>query len=130
MDTLDRLNVLINLAKSDGELTEKERRQILAIGQANHLMVAEILPLFAAPDSVPLNSKLTEDQKVNLLLEVVQLMRIDEKVYKAEIKYCAQVASMLGYREEVVFELLLKAKELIPGDKVALRKVMSGYKEG
>ena len=127
MDTLDRLKTLITLAKSDGALGGEERQHILAIGQANHFMVAEILPLFSAADFAPKLIALTADQKADLLLEIVQLMQIDDKIFNAEIRYCAHVAARLGYREEVVFELMLQAHDLKPGDMEGLRKVMVGY---
>ncbi len=127
MDARDRLKILINLAHSDGALAEQERQQIMAVGQANHLMVAEILPLFTTLDSTPKHKELTADQTADLLLEIVQLMRIDEKVYKAEIKYCIQVASKLGYREEVVFELMLHAKDIGLNDTDALHKIMTKF---
>lgn len=127
MDTIDRLKILINLATSDGEMSPQERQYILSIGQANHLMVAEILPLFTAIDSTPKKFTLPADKKEDLLLEVVYLMRIDEKIYKAEMQFCAELAARLGYQEEVLFELMLQAKDLTPGDKESLRKVMKGY---
>ena len=127
MDTLGRLKTLINLAKSDGSLAEEERQHILAIGQANHYMVAEILPLFSADDFAPKLVARSADEKAGLLLEVVQLMQIDDKIFKAEIRYCAHVVARLGYREEVVFELMLQAHDLKPGDMEGLRKVMVGY---
>jgi hypothetical protein len=126
MHTVDRLKILTSLATSDGELADSERKQIISIGQANHLMVAEILPLFSAvrgqfPVNLPLG------QKEDLLIELVQLMRVDEKIYKAEIRYCAQMAARLGYKEEAIFELMLHAKELADDEKETLRKKIAGY---
>jgi uncharacterized membrane protein YebE (DUF533 family) len=129
MDNFDRLKTLISLATSDGELAEKERQFILSVGQANHLMVAEILPLFVSREPASDLAKLTQDQKGDLLLELVQLMRIDERVYQAEIKYCAQLASKLGYREEVLFELMLLAKTATL-DLPSLRKLLKGFLKG
>lgn len=110
MDTLHRLRTLISLAAADGELGEKERHFILSIGLANHLMVAEVLPLFALPGTSAQQVTLTRD-KEEMLLELVQLMQIDGKIYQAEIRFCAHVAARLGFREEAVFELMLRAQE-------------------
>jgi uncharacterized membrane protein YebE (DUF533 family) len=124
MDTLHRLRTLIALAAADGELGEKERHFILSIGLANHLMVAEVLPLFAMPGASAKDVILTRE-KEELLLELVQLMQIDGKIYHAEIRFCAQVAARLGFREEAVFELMLRAHELAT-DK---QKLISALKE-
>jgi hypothetical protein len=126
MHTVDRLKILISLATSDGELADSERKQIISIGQANHLMVAEILPMFSdVRGQFPPN--LPSGQREDLLIELVQLMRVDEKIYKAEIRYCAQMAARLGYKEEAIFELMLHAKELAGDDKETLRRKIAGY---
>ena len=129
MDNIDRLKTLISLATSDGELAEKERQFILSVGQANHLMVAEILPLFVSRDPASDITKLSQDQKGDLLLELVQLMRIDEKIFKTEMQFCAHAASRLGYREEALFELLLQAKAATL-DRPSLKKLLQGFLKG
>lgn len=127
MDTSQQLKTLIELAKVDGELSEKERHYIISIGQANHLMVAEILALFNA-QSDTVQNLVADGDKEALLFQLVKLMQIDEKVYKAEIRYCAQVAARLGFKEEAVFELMLRGRELAGANEEKIREVMSGYK--
>lgn len=127
MDTRARLRLLISLAKVDGDLSEKERSYIISIGLANHLMVAEILPLFV-PTEEPLPE--VKGNKEETLLQLIQLMRIDEKLYSEEMRYCALVAARLGFREEAVFELLLNIKEMANLDKAALVKKLGEFKKG
>lgn len=125
MDTLHRLRTLIALASADGALGEKERHFILSIGLANHRMVAEVLPLFALPPASAKEVVLTRD-KEELLLELVQLMQIDGKIYEAEMRFCAHVASRLGFLEEVIFELMLRAHEFA-ADKQKLVQALKEY---
>ena len=129
MASIQQLKLLVNLARADGEVAEKERQHIINIGQANHLLVSEILPLFSGdhPTEVPKN--LSEEEKFDYIFKLVQLMKIDEKIYKEEIRYCAQVAATLGYREDVLFELMLKVKSTAMGNEEmeALRKLTSTY---
>lgn len=125
MDTLHRLRTLIALATTDGKLDEKERHFIISIGLANHLMVAEILPLFTRTDAPDKEMIMTRD-KEELLLELVKLMQIDEKIYQAEIRFCAHMAAGLGFREEAVFELMLRANELAL-DKQKLVSALKAY---
>lgn len=127
MDTSQRLKTLIELAKADGELSEKERHYIISIGQANHLMVAEILALFNA-QSDTVQSLVEDGDKEELLLQLVKLMEIDDKVYKTEIRFCARVAARLGFREEAVFELMLRGRELGSADKGMLKALMAEFK--
>lgn len=127
MDTTQRLQALITLASIDGELAEKERQYIISIGLANHMMVAEILPLFAsAPQK--LQALAPDKDKEEVLFQLIQLMRIDEKIYKTEMRFCAQAAAKLGFREEAVFELMLRARELDGASPGKLREVMMGYR--
>lgn len=129
MASIQQLKLLINLARVDGTVAEKERQYIINIGQANHMLIAEILPLFSVehPTSVPKN--LSADQKFDYIFKLVQLMKIDEKLYKEEIKYCAQVAATIGYREEVLFELMLKVKSTTMSDDEieSLKKLSATY---
>ncbi len=125
MDTLHRLRTLIALAAADGELGEKERHFILSIGLANHQMVAEVLPLFALPIGSAKDVVLTRERE-ELLLELVQLMQIDGKIYEAEIRFCAHVAARLGFREAAVFELMLRAHEFAT-DKQKLVQALKDY---
>ena len=112
MPSLQQLKILVNLARVDGEVADKEKQFIINIGLANHMLVAEILPLFSSEHPVAVPGNLSDDQRFDYIFTLVQLMKIDEKIYRDEIKYCAQVASALGYNEEVMFELMLKVKSV------------------
>lgn len=129
MASIEKLKHLVNLALIDGEIGEKERNYIINIGQANHLMVAEILPLFSREYPVKVPEVLTEEQKFDYIFPLVQLMKIDEKLFREEIKYCSQVAAKLGYREEVMFELMLKVKNtpMVKNELDALKKLTASY---
>ncbi|NOT76111.1 MAG: TerB family tellurite resistance protein [Cyclobacteriaceae bacterium] len=130
MPSIQQLKLLINLARMDGDVAEKERQYIINIGQANHLLVAEILPLFSGSDSeVIVPSDLNSEEKFEYIFSLIQLTKIDEKVYRNEIKYCAQVASALGYRQDVLFELMLKVKStaMEKDELEALKKLTATY---
>ena len=129
MATIHQLKLLVNLAYADGEITEKERNYILNIGQANHFLVAEILPLFTREHKVNAPLDLSEKEKFDYLLSMIQLMKIDEKIYKKEIQYCAKVASSMGYRTDLVLALLLDVKNVTmkSGEMEELRKVVATY---
>src|SRR5258708_35800358 len=106
MPSIELLKLLVNLARVDGEIAERERQYIITIGQANHMLVAEILPLFTSEHPIVIPKNLSEEKKFDYIFQLVQLMKLDQKLYKDEIKNCAQVASTLGYRKEVLFELM------------------------
>ncbi len=129
MVSIQQLKLLVNLARIDGDVAEKERQYIINIGQANHLLVSEILPLFSSEHPMVVPKNLLEEEKFDHIFKLVQLMKIDEKIYKEEIRYCAQVAATLGYREDVLFELMLKVKSTSMGnDEIeSLKKLTATY---
>ena len=104
---LNQIKLLVNLARVDGEIAERERSYIFNIGHANEIKPSEILPLFTSSQEEIIPAGLTDDQKFKYIFSLVQLMKIDGRLYREEIKYCAGVAAKLGYDEQVMFDLML-----------------------
>jgi hypothetical protein len=102
------LNILIQLAKIDGEVATEEMDLIQELGKANGLSIEQINATFNEEVSLDVLEDMTDDEKYDLIYSVVQLMKIDGKLYNEEIKFCARMASKLGYDENVLFELMLK----------------------
>jgi len=101
----EQLNMLINLAASDGVVAEKESRHIQSIGQAAGVSKEEIVEKIKNPEPVGDLSHLTDDQRFEYLFNIIQLMKIDGQVFKSEIVFCEDMAMKLGYKKKVVGEL-------------------------
>lgn len=129
MAVLPQLKLLINLARIDGDVAERERNYITNIGTANGMNAAEVVPLFSIKHEEIIPQDLTADQKFDYIFSLVQLMKIDERLYKEEIKYCSRVASKLGYNQDVMFELMLKVQAVAmhQNEMDALRKLTATY---
>ena len=56
-------------------------------------------------------------------------MKIDGRLYKEEIQFCARIASKIGYEEEVLIELMLKvySDPDISADKDTLKTTIQKY---
>lgn len=117
------MKMLINLARIDGVVTDHERNYIVNIGRANGIYPDEVHPLFDQEHEVVFSKTLTPDQKFDYLLSMVQLMKIDERMYKDEIVYCSQAATKLGYNQQIMFELMLyvKSSKMDPGEVETLK---------
>lgn len=104
------MKLLISLAKIDGDVADKEKNHLINIGRANGIYPDEIYPLFTQNHPVVVPEDLTDDQKFELIFSLIQLMKLDERMYREEIQFCGQVAEKLGYNKHVMFELLSEVK--------------------
>lgn len=128
MSALPQLKLLVNLALIDDEVADKEKKYITNIGLANGLSEQDVAYLLNQNHEVIIPQGLTGDQKFDYLFSLVQLMKIDERLYKEEIKYCSQVAAKLGYQQEVMFELMLKVSAAMKkGEIASLKELTSSY---
>ena len=110
MPALSQMKLLISLAQIDGIVAPRERNYIINIGRANNFYPDQVLPLFEQRHTLIVPQDLSDDQKFDYLFSLVQLMKIDERMYKEEIMFCSKIASTLGYEQQVMFELLLHVK--------------------
>lgn len=125
---LDQLKLLVNLARIDGDVAERERKYISNIGLANNISMEDIKPLFEKEHDIIIPADLNPEQKFNYIFSLVQLMKIDERLYKDEIQYCSKVAAKLGYDEPVMFELMLHVRSAMEtGEMNILRKLTEKY---
>ena len=123
------LNILVQLAKVDGVVVQDEIDLIKQIGQANGMSSDEISQCFDDPELVENLDKLSDDEKYEFIYNIVQLMKIDGRLYKEELKFCAKMASKLGYDEGVLLELMLKiySDPDITTDKESLKSTIQKY---
>lgn len=110
MIVLEQLKLLVNLARIDGEMASKEREYIINIGKAHGFPESSVETLFYSSHETIIPKELTPDQRFNYLFNLVKLMKLDERLYEEEIRFCANIATKLGYQSQVMFELLLKVK--------------------
>lgn len=101
----EQLNVLINLAKSDSKVEEKESKVIHMIGKANGISREEVDKMLHSPKPIGDLSSFSEDQKFENLYHLIQLMKSDGQVFKSEVNFCENIAEKLGYKKGVVGEL-------------------------
>lgn len=125
---LEQLKLLVNLARIDGDVAEKERKYISNIGLANNVLTEDISTLFDKNHELVVPANLSSEQRFAYIFSLVQLMKIDERLYKDEIQYCSKVAAKLGYEEDVMFELMLHVRSAMEaGEMQILRKLTEKY---
>lgn len=121
--------MLVQLARIDGVVVQEEIDLIKQIGKANGMSNEEISESFDDPSVIEGLETLNDDQRYDYLYNVVQLMKIDGRIYKEEIQYCAKIASKLGYDEDVLREMMLKiySDPHITTDKQTLKSKIQKY---
>ncbi len=128
MALLEQLKLLVNLARIDGDMAEREKTYITNIGKANGFPESSVSTLFYQSHEIIIPDNLTDDQRFDYIFSLVQLMKIDERLYQEEIKFCSKVAARLGYAQDVLFELMLKVKSTdTDADKMALKLLTQQY---
>ncbi|MFM8758981.1 MAG: hypothetical protein ACKODS_05470, partial [Methylophilaceae bacterium] len=55
---------------------------------------------------------MSAEEKFDYIFSLVQLMRLDERLYQEELKFCFKIAERLGYSQEAIFELLMHVKNV------------------
>lgn len=123
------LNILVQLAKVDGIVVQEEVDLIHEVGKANGMTEEEINSCFDEEWPIEDLSSLSDDEKFDLIYSVVQLMKIDGKLYNEEIQFCAKMSAKLGYEEDVLFTLMLKiyADPDLCADKASLKKQIQEF---
>lgn len=125
----EQLKMLIQLAVSDSMIAEKERRLIYMIGTANGISGDEVNKMIENPEPMGQLGTLSDDQKFEYIYQLIQLMKIDGQVFRAEISFCEDIAEKLGYKKGVVGELSSKiySDPTMTADRDLLRKKADKY---
>lgn len=89
----------------------------------------EISFCFEDPNYIGDLSGLPDDEKYEQIYNMVKLMKIDGRLYKEEIQFCARIATKLGYEEDVLTELMLKiySDPHLTTDKDTLKSTIQKY---
>ena len=103
------LNILVMMAKIDGETDQAELDLIRQIGASSNVSsedIEEIIDNTEADQTFPSLSTLSKDEKVELMTNLVLVMKIDGRIDKEEMKFCYLVIKKMGYTEEALFDLV------------------------
>jgi hypothetical protein len=123
------IQILVKLAQVDGIVVQDEIDLIKQIGEAKGMSQEEVAQCFNEAEYDEDLSLMSDDNKYEFLYNIIQLMKIDGRLYKEELNFCAKMASRLGYDEEVLLELILKIYRDpdITTDKAHLKSTIQKY---
>ena len=104
--TRQKLIILIQLAKADGEFADSEKQLIEDIAERHNFSGFELKKLFYSTESFESLGALSNAKKSEYLLDCLRLVMVDGKIKPAEITFCEDLAVKLGYNKDVVAEAL------------------------
>jgi len=135
MNIKAHLSILLKLALVDENFDVHERDMIIMIAKANGIPKEEIDDMISSalldksnePISIPV---LSDDEKFEYLYNIVQLMKIDSKVYLSEIHFCEEMATRLGFNKAVIGRLSRQifSDPSITTDKEKLKTAVMKFK--
>lgn len=101
----EQLSLLVHLSKIDNFIAEPESKMIHYLGGLNGMTEDDIESVIDNPSPIPELADLHPDHKFEYLFNIVQLMKVDGKVFQSEIDFCEKIALKLGYRPGVIADL-------------------------
>lgn len=113
------LNILVQLAKIDGETDETELELIRQIGKSEKLSDEDIDKVIATADvdaGIPSLDQFTSDEKLELITNLVLVMKIDGILHKNEMKFCLDMIHKMGYSEDAFYQLVQSTTNDIKSD--------------
>lgn len=113
------LNILVQLAKIDGETDETELELIRQIGKSENLSDSDIDKVIETVDvdaGIPSLDQFSSEEKLELITNLVLVMKIDGILHKNEMKFCLDIIHKMGYSEEAFYELVKSTTNDIKSD--------------
>lgn len=103
MDATLKFRALLGLAYADGLFEDAEKKFIRSLAEKEGLKVSQLKDMLKT-DAIAKKqiSELEFDDKVDILSNLVMLMKVDGKVHLSEIRYCESIAEKFGFTEKVI----------------------------
>ena len=99
------ISMLVHLSKIDNHVAEQESKLIHYIAEQNGLKPDTVEALIDNPHDIPSFDDLPREDRFQYLFDIIQLMKVDGKVFSSEINFAEKMALKLGFKAGVVAEL-------------------------
>jgi len=124
----------MQLARVDGETSEAEITLIKEIAKSKYVSddaVSEAYALAQKEDRIPSVEFLSFEEKVDLLTNLVLVMRADGRIELREMDFCFDVVKKIGFSETQFFNLVVGVfdKENVIEEHAIRNYVETGLKE-
>lgn len=107
MNKVEQFRIMVQLALIDNKFEEQEDAFIRELAQTQGVSSHELNGIIQEELSkkemnVSANISMDFETKIEILSDMVRIMKVDGKVYLSEIKFCEMVAKMFGFKEKSI----------------------------
>jgi len=120
MENNPHLNILVQMAQIDGESDETELELIRQIGKSENLSdddIDKIIDTTNHDGGIPSIENLSEKDKLELMTNLILVMKIDGIIHKNEMQFCLDMIDKIGYDQDAFYELVSSTTNDIQSDK-------------
>ncbi|MDH5368288.1 MAG: TerB family tellurite resistance protein [Cyclobacteriaceae bacterium] len=113
------LSILVQMAQIDGETDETELELIRQIGKSENLSdddIDKVIDTTNHEGGVPSIENLSDKDKLELMTNLILVMKIDGIVHKNEMQFCLDMIDKMGYNKEAFYELVSSTTNDIMSD--------------
>ncbi|MCA6077914.1 hypothetical protein [Fulvivirga sedimenti] len=100
----------MQLARIDGDTSETELKLIQEIGASKFVSRKDMDMIFQSTSNkstIPSLEAMTEDEKIDLITNLVMVMRADGRIELREMTFCFDVVNKIGFPETRFFNLVV-----------------------
>lgn len=107
MNDKEKFRIMVQLALVDNQFEETERQFIHDLAKQSNLSKEELdevihEQLMTKSFDMNFGADLGFDQKIEILADMVRVMKSDGKVYLSEIKFCEMIAKVFGFKKKAI----------------------------
>ena len=110
------ISLLVKQGEADGAFTNIEKRYLAYAAQSLKMSDAEVAAIRLSPDEYTIAPPPDEDKRMTILYYLLFMMRVDQKINLEEEVLCYRVGFQMGFREEMVKNLIQLMKQYILED--------------
>jgi uncharacterized tellurite resistance protein B-like protein len=118
-----KIQVLIQLAWSDGEFNDDEKEAIRSKGLEYGLTSENLDQAFAIPDDQAQLEDISTSEKLDFLIDCMEIILADHEIHEDEDRFMRTLAMKLGFREKVITFL----QDYHTMERTPLSEMMSKY---
>ncbi len=110
------VSLLIKQAQSDGSFTNFEKKYLVHAARSLCLSDNEVAAIRHAPEDYLIAPPPDESKRMTILYYLLFMMRADQKVDVEEEVLCYQVGFQMGFRQEMITDLIRLMKQYLLED--------------